>query len=45
MYHQVPYLIMQLKKHISSRVFKTAWFTKAAKKAHIKDLELYEAIQ
>ena len=27
------------------RVFKTAWFSRAAKKAHIKDDELCEAIQ
>lgn len=27
------------------RVFKTTWFNKAAKKARIKDSELYEAIQ
>lgn len=29
----------------ATRVFKTAWFSKAARKAHIKDDELYEAIQ
>ncbi len=30
---------------MSVRVFKTAWFTKAARKASIKDDELCEAIQ
>jgi hypothetical protein len=29
----------------SERVFKTAWFTKAARKAHIPDEELCAAIQ
>jgi hypothetical protein len=29
----------------SARVFKTAWFTKAARKAHISDEELCEAIR
>jgi hypothetical protein len=28
-----------------NRVFKTAWFTKAAKKAHIKDDELCSAVR
>ncbi len=27
------------------RIFKTSWFNKAAKKAHIKDSELYMAIE
>jgi hypothetical protein len=30
---------------ISGRVFKTAWFSKAAKKAHIADVELCSAIR
>lgn len=30
---------------LPSRVFKTAWFTRAAKKAHIGDDELYRALQ
>jgi hypothetical protein len=30
---------------ISERVFKTAWFSKAAKKAHIADVELCLAIR
>jgi hypothetical protein len=30
---------------ISERVFKTAWFSKAAKKAHIADVELCSAIR
>ena len=29
----------------SQRVFKTAWFTRAARKAHIRDDELCEAIR
>jgi hypothetical protein len=29
----------------SERVFKTAWFSKAARKAHITDDELYSAIR
>jgi hypothetical protein len=29
----------------AARAFKTAWFTKAARKAHIKDDELCEAIK
>lgn len=34
----------QVTKPNSGRVFKTAWFSKAAKKAHIPDSELREAI-
>ena len=30
---------------VTARTFKTAWFTKAARKARIKDAELCEAIQ
>ncbi len=30
---------------LSQRVFKTAWFVKAARKAHIRDHELCEAIR
>ena len=33
------------KNNSSQRTFKTAWFTKAAKKARIDDAELCEAIQ
>jgi hypothetical protein len=29
----------------AARTFKTAWFTKAARKARIKDAELCEAIR
>ncbi len=29
----------------SERIFKTAWFSKAARKAHIPDEELYSAIR
>jgi hypothetical protein len=32
-------------KQSSSRVFKTAWFSKAARKAHIDDFELCAAIR
>ena len=32
-------------KQSSSRVFKTAWFSKAARKAHIDDCELCTAIR
>ena len=31
--------------HSSSRVFKTAWFSKAARKAHVDDSELCAAIR
>lgn len=31
-------------RHSSTRVFKTAWFSKAARKAHIEDVELCAAI-
>lgn len=33
------------RQHQTIRAFKTAWFTKAAKKAHISDLELCQAVQ
>lgn len=36
---------MPVKAETSSRIFKTAWFTKAAKKAHISDKELYAAMR
>ena len=36
---------MSKKNNSSQRTFKTAWFTKAAKKARIDDAELCEAIQ
>lgn len=36
---------MTLKAEISSRIFKTAWFNKAAKKARISDKELCAAIR
>ena len=36
---------MNEKNNSSQRTFKTAWFTKAAKKARIDDAELCEAIQ
>ncbi len=32
-------------RHSSQRAFKTAWFTKAARKARIKDTELCQAIE
>lgn len=31
--------------HQTARMFKTAWFSNAARKAHIKDGELCEAIR
>jgi hypothetical protein len=34
-----------MKGQVSVRVFKTFWFAKAAKKTHIADTELCEAIQ
>jgi len=38
---------MPVKQHQrqAARAFKTAWFAKAAKKAHISDLELCQAVQ
>lgn len=36
---------MPKKAHSLSRVFKTSWFAKAAKKSHIDDCELCSAIQ
>ena len=36
---------MSKKKHTLERVFKTSWFTKAAKKARIQDTDLCHAIQ
>jgi hypothetical protein len=36
---------MTVKAEISSRIFKTAWFAKAAKKANISDKELCAAIR
>lgn len=36
---------MKEKMHASKRVFKTSWFTKAAKKARIKDEALCAAIR
>ncbi len=36
---------MPVKDKDSSRIFKTAWFNKAAKKAHISDAELCLAIR
>lgn len=36
---------MSKSKNLSVRVFKTAWFTKAARKAHIDDVELCVAIR
>jgi len=36
---------MPVKAEISSRIFKTAWFAKAAKKANISDKELCAAIR
>jgi hypothetical protein len=36
---------MTLKAEISPRIFKTAWFSKAAKKARISDKELCAAIR
>jgi hypothetical protein len=36
---------MSKKKHALKRVFKTSWFTKAAKKARIQDVDLCIAIQ
>lgn len=36
---------MKERRHDQKRVFKTSWFTKAAKKAHIKDEALCSAIQ
>jgi hypothetical protein len=36
---------MSNSKDLSVRVFKTAWFTKAARKAHIDDVELCVAIR
>lgn len=36
---------MNKKTQIISRVFRTSWFTKAAKKAHISDMELCDAVE
>lgn len=36
---------MSKKKHPLERVFKTSWFTKAAKKSRIQDIDLCRAIQ
>ncbi len=36
---------MNKKKNSSQRTFKTAWFSKAAKKARIDDAELCKAVQ
>ena len=36
---------MSKSKHLSARVFKTAWFAKAARKAHLDDVELCLAIR
>lgn len=36
---------MRRSKGLSARVFKTAWFAKAARKAHINDVELCVAIR
>ena len=36
---------MSKSKDLSVRVFKTAWFAKAARKAHIDDVELRVAIR
>jgi len=34
-----------MKERLPSRIFKTTWFAKAAKKAHISDAELCSAIR
>ena len=36
---------MSKSKDLSARIFKTAWFAKAARKAHIDDVELRVAIR
>ena len=36
--------IMTINTNTTSRIFKTAWFTKAAKKARITDKELCSAL-
>ena len=36
---------MSKSTHMTERTFKTAWFSRAARKAHIKDDELCQAVQ
>jgi hypothetical protein len=43
--HSVLPLVMSKDNPFVMRTFKTAWFSKAAKKAHIADSELCEAIR
>jgi hypothetical protein len=44
-YHTKCYIILQVvESHAPMRTFKTAWFSKVARKALIKDSELCEAI-
>lgn len=45
MKNRSPGAIVGVMKNSSKRVFKTSWFAKAAKKAHIKDSVLCLAIQ